>query len=135
MSWDRISKEKAPQAQDPDLGGHRYGSLGSREVAVVLCWQNLLEICPLEFIRNLSSKMSGKAGHGEVLHQRHFTTKQFKGEDDAKGSCWSIGATDYPARQDMVLENPPVCYRSCQANTPKPGSKTLLLQCLPGALY
>ncbi|XP_066897163.1 uncharacterized protein [Kogia breviceps] len=61
---------ESPQVQDPDLGEstavtHRDDG----EVSVVLCWQNLLETCPLELTRTPSSRMLGKALHVEASHR------------------------------------------------------------------
>lgn len=59
-----------------------HGSLNGREVAVLLCCWNLLEIYP--------SRVLGKAVHGEMSHLRHSATKLPGG----MWECWEKLASE-----------------------------------------
>lgn len=76
------------------------GSLDSREIAVVLCQQNLLQFCLLQLCRNLPclpTLVSRKAVHKEASQHRHFTTKYLNKEDWEK----LVGVVDHHVPQEL----------------------------------
>ena len=82
--------------------GHNCGSLDSREIAVVLCWQKFLELWLLELSRNLPSGTFGKstlystrrAVHREVSQHKTLHYKTAWGRGTGR-SFWVLLITTY----------------------------------------
>lgn len=103
------------------------GSLDGREVAVELCWQNLLEVCPL-----------WKAVQGEAFLWRcpatELSTAGSRGE--AAGICIA-GAVHWrncPYCRNLVLWETESATGVWGASKPEPGSETLPVLSLQHAL-
>lgn len=111
----------------PHWRGHSQSSMNGREIAMVPCWWNLLEICYLGLAGNPFSRVLGKLFTGDdSLEACHHKITRKRGKNKLLGT----GCCCLPCTAEAR------CWRShMHSRSLFREQNSFLLKCLSGAFY